>query len=208
MIYKRKVRKTRKRFFSLDQAQSYIGDLEKGTEIFGITKGQFSIIDIIEHVLNFTGKANVLISTWTAAHADIKKASSFLQNNKIDNIRFMVDRGFINRQPEYCADLKRLFGEDSIRFFRLHAKFVVIYNDDYHFVIRTSMNLNENKRFENFEITEDKDFCNYFIDFFNICFDNKDINDGKGDITNIPAFDDSDDSFLDLDLDFDFDLDL
>ena len=51
-VYKRPVRKTRKRFFNVEGAAEYIGDLEKNTEVFGITKGQFSIVDVIEHILN------------------------------------------------------------------------------------------------------------------------------------------------------------
>ena len=169
-VYKRKVRKTRKRFFNFAGAKDYIGDLEKNTEIFGITKGQFSIIDIVEYVLDFTGKANVMIATWTAGGADIKRAFEFLKSDKIKNIKFIVDAGFKTRQPQYCEELIENFGHDSIRFYPLHSKFVVIQNEKYNFVIRTSMNLNKNSRMENFEITEDSEFCEYFKKFFNVTF--------------------------------------
>lgn len=171
-VYKRKTRKTKKRFFNVEGVRDYIGDLSKDTEIFGITKGQFSIIDIIKYVLDFTGPAHVLLSTWTAANADIKKAFEFLRDGNIKSIKLLVDQGFVTRQKDYCDEMRRLFGENSIRFLRLHAKFIVIQNEKYNFVIRTSMNLNENKRMENFEITEDYDFCEYFKRFFNETFDN------------------------------------
>ena len=196
-VYKRPVRKTRKRFFNVEGVREYIGDLSKDTEIFGITKGQFSIIDVIQYVLEFAGPSHLMIATWTAAHADIKKAFEFLQSGNIKSIKFLVDRGFINRQPEYCAELQRLFGEDSIRFLRAHAKFCVIQNDNWNFVIRTSMNLNENKRMENFEITEDKEFCEYFKRFFDVSFDSIPVNKTDGNIDQIEAFDTvSDTDFL------------
>lgn len=198
-VYKRKTRKTKKRFFGIEGVKDYIGDLSKDTEIFGITKGQFSIIDIIKYVLDHTGPANVLLSTWTAANADIKKAFEFLHNGNIKSIKFLVDQGFVTRQSEYCEELKRLFGEDSIRFLRLHAKFIVIQNENWNFVIRTSMNLNENKRMENFEITEDYDFCEYFKRFFNETFEN--INQGElvSNIDTVKAFDRADQlDFLDF----------
>jgi len=188
-VYKRPVRKTRKRFFNVEGAAEYIGDLSKNTEIFGITKGQFSIIDVIKYVLDFAGPSDLLIATWTAAQADIKKAFEFLENGNIRQVKFLVDRGFINRQPEYCAELKRLFGDESIRFLRAHAKFCVIQNEKWNFVIRTSMNLNENKRMENFEITEDKDFCEYFKRFFDVAFDGIPVNKTDGNIDQIEAFD-------------------
>lgn len=178
-VYKRPVRKTRKRFFNVEGAAEYIGDLKKNTEIFGITKGQFSIIDILEYILNFTGPSDIKIGTWTAAHADIDRAFQFLKSNKIKTIKFIVDRGFFNRQPVYCDSLRNLFGNDSIRFLRIHAKFITIQNDDWNFVVRTSMNLNENKRMENFEITEDKEFCEYLNKFFDSVFENIEMDDVK-----------------------------
>lgn len=50
------------------------------------------------------------------------------------------------------------------------------------------MNLNENKRFENFEITEDEDFCEYFKRFFDVSFESIPTWDKKGDIDKIDAF--------------------
>lgn len=189
MTYKRKHRRTRRRFFNVAGAAEYIGKIERDTDIFGITKGQFGITDIIEHVLNQTGPAHIMISTWAAASADIRKQKEFLQNGKIKSIFFLIDRGFKNRQPENMAELEKLFCNDSYRFLSLHSKFVVIENDHWHVVIRTSMNLNENKRFENFEITEDEEFCEYFKKFFNHCFSSISRNDDSGNINQIDAFD-------------------
>lgn len=196
-VYTRPVRKTKKRFFNVAGAAEYIGNIKKETEIFGITKGQFSITDIIEHVLNQTGPAHVMISTWTAASADIGKQKEFLNNGKIQSLLFLVDRGFKNRQPEYCEEILKLFGESAIRFLRLHAKFIVIQNDDWNIVVRTSMNLNQNKRMENFEITEDKEFCEYFKKFFEVCFDSIPVGNDSGNVDQIDAFDQQ--SLLDID---------
>lgn len=40
-------------------------DGKPGDDICGITNGQFSLIDIIDHVLTQTGPADVAIATWT-----------------------------------------------------------------------------------------------------------------------------------------------
>lgn len=51
----------------------------------------------------------------------------------------------------------------------MHAKFAVMTNEKYHLAIRTSMNLNENRRIENFEISDDKllaDYLTSIIDGF------------------------------------------
>jgi len=143
-----------------ENAKKAIGTLEKGCEIYGLSKGQFSIINIIEEILKQTGKADVLISTWTAANAEIKKAENFLENGTINKISFIVDRSFKTRQPKYYKMLIEKFG-DIVYTTNSHAKFILIKNDEWNMVVRTSMNLNENKRLENFEISDCKVLYDY-----------------------------------------------
>jgi len=151
---KKRVRRFRKNGY--DDAAASIGKVEPGCEIFGFTKGQFSFIDVIEYLLTQTGAADVSLSTWTAADADLKTAYNLLQNGRIRSIRFLVDWSFASRKPEYCAALVEQFGEDSFRVSRTHAKYCVIRNDQWNITVRTSMNLNMNPRFENFEISDDR----------------------------------------------------
>lgn len=144
-----------------------IGKIESGCEIFGFTKGQFSFVDLLSVILDQTGPADVVISTWSAAEADLKRAKIFLQNNKIRSLKFLIDYSFKSRHPEYCSDLLGLFDEDSIRVTVLHSKFAMIKNHDWDIVVRTSMNLNYNPRFENFEISDDPllyDFMQVLVD--------------------------------------------
>lgn len=145
-----------------ENAHKSIGDIYEGMEIYGLTKGQYSIINIIEHILKQTGKADVIISTWTAANAEIKKAEHFLNNGYINQLHFIVDRSFKTRQPKYYEMLNKKFG-DVLSETNSHAKFVLIRNEKWNIAIRTSMNLNENKRLENFEISDDKNLADYLF---------------------------------------------
>tara|TARA_B100000315_G_scaffold196111_1_gene187179 strand:- start:206 stop:772 length:567 start_codon:yes stop_codon:yes gene_type:complete len=154
-----------------EQAAEAIGKISPGMELFGLTKGQFSFISVIETVLVQIGPADVVISTWTAAGAEIETAKKFLENDKIKSLRFLVDQSFRTRQPEYCNALIRTFGQDCVRMSRSHCKFAVIKNRRWNIVIRTSMNLNENPRIENFEISDDKAFAKFFLDLIDEIFD-------------------------------------
>ena len=58
-----------------ESAQNAVGILEPGIELYGLTMGQFSLIDLILAVLRQTGPAHMTVSTWTAAGAEIKTAS-------------------------------------------------------------------------------------------------------------------------------------
>lgn len=157
------------------QAWEAIGRLEPGCEIFGFTKGQFSLMDVVTAILSQIGPAHVDISTWTAASADIEHCFQFVRTNKIKSTRWVVDRSFPTRQPEYFDTLIERFGADSIRVTRTHAKFVLLRNDDWDIVLRSSMNLNKNPRFENFEISDDPDFADYFQMVVDEIFDSPDV---------------------------------
>lgn len=136
-------------------AAEAIGLIEAGTEIYGFTKGQFSIIDILRHLLGQTGPAAVTISTWTAAHADVRTVIDFVSAGLITRSRWLVDLTFTRRSPELAKKIRDTFGPDAIRVCRNHAKFALIDSGQYKLTISTSMNLNFNPRFENFFITDD-----------------------------------------------------
>lgn len=148
-----------------------VGVVEKGCEIFGLSKGQFSLIDIIGHCLKATGPADITLSTWTAANADMGFAYELMREGAIKSLRFVVDFSFPTRQPEYCAALREKFGDEAIRVTKTHAKFVVIRNAEWSIVIRSSMNLNENRRLESFEISDHAGMADYCLDLVEKLFE-------------------------------------
>lgn len=138
-----------------------IGEITKGGDIFGLTKGDFSMVDILRHIARQIGPCRIDIGTWTAAAADIKQAETMLNDKNILRMRWLVDRSFPARQGKYFASLLEKFGQDSVRLARFHAKFILLENDDYTVAVRTSMNLNENKRIEFYEISEGSPISDY-----------------------------------------------
>lgn len=144
-----------------ESAARCIGDIIKGGDIFGLTKGDFSMIDILRHIAKQIGPCHIDIGTWTAAAADIKQAENMLNDKNILGMRWLVDRSFPARQGKYYASLLQKFGKDSVRLARFHAKFILLENDEYTVAVRTSMNLNENKRIEFYEISEGSPISDY-----------------------------------------------
>jgi len=153
-----------------DSASEMIGQIMIGVQVFGFTKGQFSFSDVLEHVLNEIGPAELMLSTWTASQQGLERAFDFLKNSKITGVKFLIDRGFKQFKGKPYDYLMETFGQDCIRTSRIHAKFAVLRNYKYNVVIRTSMNLNKNLRLENFEITENLEFAEFFQNFFDEAF--------------------------------------
>lgn len=145
-----------------ESAARLIGAIEPGTEITGLTNGQFGLIDIIEHVLAEIGPADVAISTWTMGIYDADRCAAFCANGQISSIRWLVDPSMFGRRPELSVPLLRAFGAGAFRPVNTHAKFCTLVNAIAAVTIRSSMNLNPNRRMETFDITESRDLAAFF----------------------------------------------
>lgn len=185
----KKPAKRKSRLAKMSTAAEAIGRIDKNTDTFVLTFGQFSLIDALIHVLDQTGPANVDLSTWTAADAHLQRSAELMEAAKIKRFRMIVDRSFETRQPGYCAHMRKLFGNECIRAIRTHAKFAVVRSKTHDIVIRTSMNLNENPRLENIEISEDKTFADFFQIIVDEIFSEVDEKQNRSamlDLANIP----------------------
>jgi hypothetical protein len=163
-------------------AAEAIGKIEKNTDTFILTYGQFSLIDALTAILDQIGPAHVTISTWTAAHAHLDRSADLMSSADILSFRMIVDRSFKTRQPKYFYHMTELFGTDSIRELRTHAKFMTIRNEKWDIVVRTSMNLNENPRLENIEVSENKSFADFFCNLADNIFKEVPPGESKSDL--------------------------
>lgn len=152
------LRKTyKKRYFvasRLEGAAETIGPLNIGDEVCGLTCGQFSMIDILEHMLNEAGgSADVFVSTWTAGIYDVERAAQLRANGNLRSIRWMMDRAMFSKSPQYAGPMIDAFGLDAFRDTNVHAKITLVASDAKRMVCRSSMNINKNLKTEQFDIS-------------------------------------------------------
>lgn len=139
-----------------------VAHLERdGSELLGLTRGQFSLSDLIAAILDKTGPAALSISTWTAANSDVTKMMELLTSGQITACRWLVDLTFVRRCPALAQQIRQQFGADAIRVTRTHAKFATITNTEWQVALRSSMNLNQNPRLESFEVGHDPALCEF-----------------------------------------------
>jgi hypothetical protein len=164
-MFSKRIKKAPRAYKKVDSylVKEIIGPITSGCEIFGLTKGQISIIDIIRYVLEEVGPADLVISTWAAAHAHVVEIKKFQADGLVRKLRFLIDPSLISRHMEFCNDVTKILGEENIRTIRNHSKFILINNDEFNIVIRTSMNLNQNLRMEYAEISDDKTMFDFMV---------------------------------------------
>lgn len=151
-------------------ANESLGELAPGLERYVVTKGQFSLIDMIRAILDQTGAADVVVSTWTAAGADISEAFDLLDDGRIRSIRFLVDHFFQRRKPQFCGQIRKLFGDGAIRVTRNHAKLVLVTNSKWKVNVLTSMNLNLNPRLEYLLVRESAELARFNLGWIDEIF--------------------------------------
>lgn len=156
--------------FKTSETQPIIDILATNNRLIGLTMGNFSLIDLIHSILQFTGKAHVVVATWSAGIKDAHQVKWMIDSDLLYSFKLLTDHSYKTRQSKYALSIENLFGVENIRTSEMHAKFTLIHNDNYKIAIRTSMNLNANKTCETFEIDNDKSIFDFYMNFVDHTF--------------------------------------
>lgn len=152
-----KANRRRKSIESFSSAKDCIGPLEHGMSIFAVTRGQFSMIDVINDLVWKMGSANVSVWTWAIAEYEVEVFTALMDRAEIQSGRLVIDYTAEIRNAGLIQQWRDRFGDETVRIVRSHAKIARVWNDEYSFLARGSMNLNYNPRFEQFDLTEGGD---------------------------------------------------
>ena len=160
-------------------ARDCIGELYPGISLFAITRGQISMIDAILACLDQTGPAKISVWTWTIAEYEIECFTRLMIDKRVTGGILVIDGGARRKNTGLIRQWKSNYGADSVRYVRNHAKIATIESSHYCLLLRGSMNLNMNPRFEQFDLTEGGDDFYLVRDIENELLDLPDDTDGK-----------------------------
>lgn len=152
-------------------AQEALGAISPGCSIIGVTKGQFSLLDLIRAVSEQIGPAALTVSTWSTGIRDTLNLEILIDMNRFSSVMLLLDRSFAGRQPSYVTEVFRVWGPENIRMTRNHAKFFMLRNSEWDICCRSSMNLNRNPRLEQFDVDDSQELCEFFAQIVNEIFE-------------------------------------
>jgi hypothetical protein len=149
---------------ALETAREAIGELTPGCRLIGLTKGQFSLIDLIRAVLEQTGPSDLTISTWSTGIRDADSIQWLRETGSVRNCQLLLDYSFPQMRAGRgnAVAVVEAFGAARVRVARNHAKFALLRNEAWDVVIRSSMNLNRNPRLEQYDLDEDRELAEWF----------------------------------------------
>lgn len=139
---------------SFKTAAECIGPVQPGMALFAITRGQFSMLDAVLHVLDQVGPASLSLWTWTIADYEIKNFTELARDGRILAGKLVIDEGARAKNSPLIRAWQSRFGADSVRYVLNHAKIATVETAARKVLLRGSMNLNFNPRFEQLDVTE------------------------------------------------------
>lgn len=166
----RSIKRAQRCVESFKTAAECIGPIESDMAVFAVTRGQFSMIDAVQHCLAEMGPSSLSIWTWCIADYEIETFESLLASRQITSATLVIDRAGeqqvaktrsfrasddkASRQGQLLTRWRNKFGPQSIKVVLNHAKIATLDNGQHKVVVRGSMNLNHNPRFEQLDVTE------------------------------------------------------
>lgn len=138
---------------SLGSAAAAIGPLAADTAVFLLTRGQFSMLDMVIHCLNELGPAALSVWTWAIADYEVEAMGGLLGDRRLTAARLILDRSAEFRNTAVVDQWRDRFGVASVRVCKNHAKIARVWTADRRVLLRGSMNLNFNPRFEQADVT-------------------------------------------------------
>lgn len=137
---------------SFQSAAECIGTITPGLGLFAITRGQFSMIDATLACLDQAGPSDISLWTWTIAEYEIECLERLRNDGRVKSGTLIIDHGARNKNAGLIHQWKSTFGPESVRYVLNHAKIVTIQSGRFKLLLRGSMNLNFNPRFEQFDL--------------------------------------------------------
>lgn len=139
---------------SFKNASDFLGDVVPGMALFGVTRGQFSMVDLVLATLDQIGPAKLTLWTWTVAEYEIATLERLRTDQRLTGGLLVIDGGARHKNASLIRQWKGTFGPESVRYVLNHAKIATLENDLYRVLLRGSCNLNFNPRFEQVDVTE------------------------------------------------------
>jgi len=134
-----------------------IGAVSLNENIYIMSNGALSNIQLIEFLLNATGPAQLYFSTWSISADAIRAMQAWQDEGRLQSVHAVLDQGIRNRKPEIYQQATAAF--KNLRLCKCHAKVVVIQNDEYQVTIIGSANMTRNPRRETGMIINDKNLA-------------------------------------------------
>lgn len=130
---------------SLKWFKGYLSDLSPGKHYHFWNGGQWNMQDLLQHVLNITGKADVWITTWSISEDAVRVLLDMRSREQIGELKAVFDYKSKEMKTKAFLMARENF---NVTLARIHAKVTAIRNSKWCITITGSANWTRNPRAE------------------------------------------------------------
>lgn len=138
-----------------------IGRIEKERSYHFFSDGRWSIHELIEYLLEITGPADVMLSTFSVSEVAVRSLVMLRKGGKITNLKCLFDKDLPRRKLDLMFFASKVI--DRISLMKNHSKVITIKNDNWMIAVNTSANLTPNLRIEAGVITTESHMAEMYI---------------------------------------------
>jgi hypothetical protein len=139
------------------------GHLKENVTWHFVSKGNWSLHELIEFILVQNGKADVTFCTWAIRQEPVRALLAMKEGGLIGKINCILDYRASQRDIETTLLVEGNF--DKVVYKRSHAKVVVIESEKYKVAIIGSQNFTKNPRIECGILTTDVDAVDFHLNW-------------------------------------------
>lgn len=131
-----------------------VGEIKKDLTCWIFSKGRWSSHQFIEYILNQIGPAEVTLTSWGISEDPLRQILKMREHGSIINLQCLL----ADRVRTECPKAYQLLKGSGVTFrlTKIHAKIILIRNNDWFLTIYTSANLNRNNKIETYVLSENK----------------------------------------------------
>ena len=139
-----------------------------GTCIHYISKGQWSLHELISWLLHITGPADVMVTSFSLSETAIRSFLHLIDAGLIKSLKCLFDISTKKNKFDLLMFAQQVSGKIYLN--TNHSKLILIENDQHRVIIQSSANLTVNRRFEAGAIFVDHHLSDRMADALKLIF--------------------------------------
>lgn len=136
-----------------------LGALCQNSSIWYMTQGKWSTHELLLHLLKQTGPANLTIATYSMTEDPVRVLVEQKRMGFLKDVLIVADKRFRGQQPEAFQLAEQNF---TVKLKDIHAKVMVLRNEQWNIVVLGSAIFTRNKRNEAGVILENADMAAFY----------------------------------------------
>lgn len=146
-----------------------IGPIQPNTTIHRILDGTWSLYELLDYLLEYTGPVDAFISSFSISEAAICSFQQMIEDGRLLSLRCLLDNSLRKTKTPLLFFLQNIGAE--VKLTLNHSKIILLHNHNSSVAINASANMSRNRRIEAMVLDTHFNALVYYLKKMNKLFD-------------------------------------